>query len=95
MKFTITRMGHPAGGYLWMFYSPEGMLIGSVAGQGAKYGEDPNLAVVRAFRTDEDAIAWVKKKCAEFAVPGATFEEVDDDRRIIPAQPGELSRARH
>lgn len=100
--FVIQKMSHPqqAGVFVWMMYASDGMLVGSVAGMGAKYGEDPNIAIARAFISDEAALTWLKKKCVErvgtgtATVPNVVFEERDGDSRIVPAAPGDMSRLR-
>lgn len=96
-KFTVVKLKHPQGGHVWMFHDPIGMLVGSVAGNGAKFGEDPNIAVMRSFLDDEHAMEWVKGQCrARYAADvDVIFEETDAEKRIELVMPGDVGRLRN
>lgn len=77
---------------LQIFYSHEGMICGSVKGEVAFFGEEVNMSMQRGFDSNNNALAWVQKKCREQY--GATeFEEASS--RIVLCDPSALSRARH
>lgn len=99
MKFKISKMDHPNGGHMWMIFTHEGMLVGSVAGNGAKFGETPETSIMRAFDSDKNALEWLKCQCRNVygrnIVNGIGFEEVDETKNIIPATMDQLSRVRH